>query len=70
MSEIITFGEIMMRLNPKGHRRFVQANEFEVSYASGEANVAAALSSFGVETSFVTKAPKHEIGQGMVSELR
>lgn len=36
----VTFGEIMMRLNPEGYLRFVQANSFEVSYAGGEANVA------------------------------
>ena len=29
----VTFGEIMMRLNPEGYLRFVQANSFEVSYA-------------------------------------
>ena len=28
---IITFGEIMIRLNPEGYRRFVQANVFEAS---------------------------------------
>ena len=39
MSRLITFGEIMMRLNPEGYLRFVQADKFEVSYAGGEANV-------------------------------
>ena len=26
---VITFGEIMMRLNPEGYLRFVQAEKFE-----------------------------------------
>ena len=38
--KLVTFGEIMMRLNPEGYERFVQAEEFEASYAGGEANVA------------------------------
>ena len=33
--KIITFGEIMMRLNPEGYLRFVQADKFEASYAGG-----------------------------------
>ena len=40
---VITFGEIMMRLNPEGYLRFVQAEKFEASYAGGECNVAVSL---------------------------
>jgi 2-dehydro-3-deoxygluconokinase len=46
--KVITFGEIMMRLNPEGYRRFVQSDRFEVSYAGGEANVAVGLAQLGV----------------------
>ena len=67
---IITFGEIMMRLNPEGYRRFVQADTFEVSYAGGEANVAVSLANFGMDAAYVTKLPAHEIGQCAVNELR
>lgn len=35
MARVITFGEIMMRLNPEGYQRFVQADKFEASYAGG-----------------------------------
>ena len=48
----VTFGEIMMRLNPEGYLRFVQANSFEVSYAGGEANVAVSLANYGVDAAF------------------
>ncbi len=67
---VITFGEIMMRLNPEGYRRFVQSDRWEVSYAGGEANVAVGLSQLGVDCAFVTKVPAHEIGQCAVNELR
>lgn len=70
MKRIITFGEIMMRLNPEGYNRFVQADKFEASYAGGEANVAVSLANFGLKAAFVSKVPAHEIGQCAVNELR
>ena len=70
MAKVITFGEIMMRLNPEGYWRFVQADRFEVSYAGGEANVAISLAQYGEEASFVSKIPAHEVGQACVNSLR
>ena len=43
---VITFGEIMMRLNPEGYLRFLHADRFEASYAGGEANVAVSLANY------------------------
>ena len=60
----------MMRLNPKGYYRLIQANELEVSYAGGEANVAVSLARFGVDASFVTKLPQGDLGECVISELR
>lgn len=70
MKKVITFGEIMLRLNPEGCRRFVQADRFEASYAGGEANVAVGLAQLGMDAAFVSKVPAHEIGQCAVNELR
>jgi len=70
MNKIVCFGEIMLRLNPAGNLRFVQADHFEASYAGGEANVAVSLANFGVPASFVTKVPQHEIGQSAVNAVR
>ena len=70
MKRIITFGEIMMRLNPPEYVRFAQARNFEASYAGGEANVAVALSNFGLDAAFVSKVPAHEIGQCAINALR
>ena len=67
---VVTFGEIMGRLNPVGYTRFVQATTFEMSYAGGEANVAASLANFGVDSAFVTKIPKNEIGQSAINSCR
>ena len=70
MKKAVTFGEIMLRLNPEGYLRFVQADKFEASYAGGEANVAVSLANFGDEAAFVTKVPDHEVGQCAVNALR
>ena len=67
---VITFGEIMLRLAPEGYYRFVQANNFGATYGGGEANVAVSLANYGFDAAFVTKLPKHEIGQAAVNELR
>ena len=67
MSKVVTFGEIMMRLNPEGYQKFVQANAFEATYAGGEANVAVSLANYGNDATFVSKVPAHEIGQCAVN---
>ncbi|NLD45974.1 MAG: sugar kinase, partial [Clostridiaceae bacterium] len=43
MKKIVTFGEIMMRLNPPGYQRITQATVLEMSFAGGEANAAVSL---------------------------
>ena len=67
---VVTFGEIMMRLNPEGYLRLVQADKDEVSYAGGEANVAVSLANYGLDAAFVSKLPAHEIGDCAVREFR
>ena len=68
--KVITFGEIMLRLAPEGYYRFVQSVSYGATYGGGEANVAVSLAGFGIDAAFVTKLPKHEIGQGAVNKLR
>ncbi len=70
MSKVITFGEVMLRFNPEGYLRLVQADKFEVNLAGGEANVAVSLANYGAEASYVTKVPSHEIGDIVVREMR
>ena len=67
---IITFGEIMLRLAPEGYYRFVQVDKLGATFGGGEANVAVSLANFGFDTAFVSKLPKHEIGQAAINSLR
>jgi 2-dehydro-3-deoxygluconokinase len=68
--KVVTFGEIMLRLSTPGFTRFIQSQSFDVNFGGGEANVAVALSNYGFDSYYVTKLPKHEIGQSAVNHLR
>ena len=70
MAKVITFGELMLRLAPEGYLRFVQADKLGATFGGGEANVAVSLANYGVDAAFVTKLPKHDIGQAAVNSLR
>jgi 2-dehydro-3-deoxygluconokinase len=70
MGKIICFGEIMLRLAPEGYYRFIQASSFGATFGGGEANVAVSLANFGMDSLYVTKLPKHEIGQAAINKLR
>ncbi len=70
MAKVITMGEIMLRLSTPGHEKFIQADEFDVCYGGGEANVAVSLANYGHDASFVTKVPANPIGECAVAALR
>ena len=65
--KVVTFGELMVRLQPFNYERFVQANSLEFSFGGGEANVAVSLANYGLDAAFVTKLPAHAIGQAAVN---
>lgn len=66
----VTFGELMLRLQPYDYLRFVQTDSFEATFGGGEANVSVSLANYGVDVDFVTKLPQHAIGQMAVNSLR
>ena len=70
MAKIVTLGEIMLRLSPEGNDRFIQSDSFRIIPGGGEANVAVSVANYGHEAYFVSKLPKHEIGQIAVNALR
>lgn len=70
MARVVTFGEIMLRLAPNGYERFFQSDRMQATFGGGEANVAVSLANFGVDSRYVTKLPKHAIGQAAVNALR
>ena len=70
MAKVITFGELMLRLQPYNYERFVQCDHVEFTFGGGEANVAVSLANYGMDVAYVTKLPTHAIGQAAVNSLR
>lgn len=66
----VCFGELMLRLAPNGYYRFFQDDQMQATFGGGEANVAVSLANFGADSAYVTKLPKHAIGQAAVNSLR
>jgi 2-dehydro-3-deoxygluconokinase len=72
MSKLVTFGEIMMRLQTKTGRRFRQSlpGGMEVIFGGAEANVAASFALLGGEAVFVTALPENAIADACIASLR
>lgn len=73
MKKIVCFGEIMMRLNPLNKERFIQTDNFAISYSGAEANVCASLANYFEDSSqiyFVSKVPANELGKSSIKTLR
>ena len=70
MAKIVCFGEIMLRLSPRGNLKFSQANCFDVVYGGGEANVSVSLSNYGHDSYFVSAIPNNEIGTCAIMNLK
>ena len=70
MKRYVTFGEIMLRLKAPGHERFFQSPYLEATFGGGEANVAAGLAHFGMDTAYVSVIPCNSVGDACVAELK
>jgi 2-dehydro-3-deoxygluconokinase len=67
----VTFGEVMLRLAAPGFERFLQTPGFVATFGGGEANVAVALSNWGLSSAFVTALPDHNpLANAVISQLR
>ena len=70
MANILTMGEIMLRLSPPKGKRLSEKGSFDVFYGGGAANVAVSLARFNHTCSFFTKLPDHDIGDAVIGELK
>jgi 2-dehydro-3-deoxygluconokinase len=69
-AKVVTFGEIMLRLSPPGFERLFQSPVLSATFGGGEANVAASLAHFGLDSHYVTRLPSHAIGEAAIRALR
>jgi len=59
-----------LRLSTPNNEKYIQADEFDVNYGGGEANVAVSLANYGHDAEFVTKVPKNPIGECAIAAVR
>jgi sugar/nucleoside kinase (ribokinase family) len=71
MKKIVTFGEIMLRLESPGlSSGSPRRTASRLSTAGGESNVAVSLANFGLSSTFVSRIPANDIGECAIMELR
>jgi len=70
MSEIVTFGETMLRLSPDRGERLETADSLGVRAAGAESNVAVAAERLGADATWVSKLPDSPLGRRVRNELR
>jgi 2-dehydro-3-deoxygluconokinase len=62
MVDLVSLGEVMLRMAPPRYRRLRCAHTLEVVVSGSQLNVAANLARLGKRTAFVTKLPANELG--------
>ena len=60
----------MVRLGAPGYLKLIQVNQFDVSYAGAEANVAVSLANYGIDTDYITCLPDNPIAERCIMDLR
>ena len=69
MSQIITFGEVLMRISPLGNKKFIQSNAVEFYFGGTELNVGISLSNFGGHVKHISSISDDFIGDTAISYL-
>lgn len=69
MSDLVAFGETMLRLSPPGSERLESTDTFEVRAAGSESNVAVAAERLGAVSTWTSKLPDSPLGRRIAGEL-
>ncbi|MDT3435079.1 bifunctional 2-dehydro-3-deoxygluconokinase/2-dehydro-3-deoxygalactonokinase [Haloarcula sp. 1CSR25-25] len=70
MTELVTFGETMLRLSPPDDERLETANQYTVRAAGAESNVAVAAQRLGLDAVWASKLPDSPVGRRVTGELQ
>jgi len=70
MYDLVTFGEMLLRLGPPGFQRIEQAGQLDVSVTGGETNATTIAARFGLKTAHVTRLPNNPLGKMIENKLR
>lgn len=68
--DLISFGEVMLRLSPPGKDKISQSENFEKACGGSEFNVASGAANLGIRAAIVTKLPRNKIGHFISRRIR
>jgi 2-dehydro-3-deoxygluconokinase len=63
MTDVVTFGETMIRLSPPDHLRLEQTVALNLSAGGAELNVAAGVARLGLKSAYVSRLPSNPLGR-------
>ena len=69
MTDLVTFGESMLRLSPPDDERLERADALDVHIAGAESNVAVAAQRLGVDAAWISKLPDSPVARRLVTPL-
>ncbi|HXG14824.1 MAG TPA: PfkB family carbohydrate kinase, partial [Calidithermus sp.] len=67
--DLVTLGEVLLRLAVRAPDRFENARTLDVQFGGAEANVAAAAARLGLKTALITAVPANPWGERIRREL-
>jgi 2-dehydro-3-deoxygluconokinase len=70
MKQIITFGEVLMRISPRGNKKFMQSNIVEFYFGGTELNVGISIANFGGNVKHISVVSEDFIGDTAISYIR
>ncbi|MGP1993535.1 sugar kinase [Zobellia laminariae] len=70
MGQIITFGEVLMRISPRGNKKFIQSNIVEFYFGGTELNVGISISNFGGDVKHISAVSEDFIGDTAIAYIR
>ncbi|WP_418284232.1 bifunctional 2-dehydro-3-deoxygluconokinase/2-dehydro-3-deoxygalactonokinase [Halorubrum sp. DTA46] len=70
VTDLVTFGETMLRLSPPRGDRLETAETFDVQAGGAESNVAVGAARLGADAVWLSKLPESPLGRRVVGELR
>lgn len=68
--DLISFGEVMLRLSPPDKEKISQSEVFEKNCGGSEFNVASGAANLGIRSAIVTKLPKNKMGHFISRRIR
>ena len=70
MTDVVTFGETMIRLSPPDHLRLEQTAVLNLSAGGAELNVAAGVARLGHTSAYVSRLPSNPLGRLIANQAR